>query len=152
MIFYYRCQHTSLTMVTFNNKHVGRIAYSQAQQISPVMDMENERLSKQALVLLPLCRIVDCTGTHTYLLEIVGKDNRQLLSQKSRSVVASTSNTDNGVSPVMEEASTELRCQKLLNKIITVTTTASKEWTNQDMSQMETFVGAEALTLMKKGN
>ena len=139
-------------MVTFNNKHVGRIAYSQAQQISPVMDMENERLSKQALVLLPLCRIVDCTGTHTYLLEIVGKDNRQLLSQKSRSVVASTSNTDNGVSPVMEEASTELRCQKLLNKIITVTTTASKEWTNQDMSQMETFVGAEALTLMKKGN
>ena len=139
-------------MVTFNNKHVGRIAYSQAQQISPVMDMENERLSKQALVLLPLCRIVDCTGTHTYLLEIVGKDNRQLLSQKSRSVVASTSNTDNGVSPIMEEASTELRCQKLLNKIITVTTTASKEWTNQDMSQMETFVGAEALTLMKKGN
>ena len=139
-------------MVTFNNKHVGRIAYSQAQQISPVMDMENERLSKQALVLLPLCRIVECTGTHTYLLEIVGKDNRQLLSQKSRSVVASTSNTDNGVSPVMEEASTELRCQKLLNKIITVTTTASKEWTNQDMSQMETFVGAEALTLMKKGN
>lgn len=139
-------------MVTFNNKHVGRIAYSQAQQISPVMDMENERLSKQALVLLPLCRIVDCTGTHTYLLEIVGKDNRQLLSQKSRSVVASTSNTDNGVSPVMEEASNELRCQKLLNKIITVTTTASKEWTNQDMSQMETFVGAEALTLMKKGN
>ena len=139
-------------MVTFNNKHVGRIAYSQAQQISPVMDMENERLSKQALVLLPLCRIEDCTGTHTYLLEIVGKDNRQLLSQKSRSVVASTSNTDNGVSPVMEEASTELRCQKLLNKIITVTTTASKEWTNQDMSQMETFVGAEALTLMKKGN
>ena len=139
-------------MVTFNNKHVGRIAYSQAQLISPVMDMENERLSKQALVLLPLCRIVDCTGTHTYLLEIVGKDNRQLLSQKSRSVVASTSNTDNGVSPVMEEASTELRCQKLLNKIITVTTTASKEWTNQDMSQMETFVGAEALTLMKKGN
>ena len=138
--------------MTFNNKHVGRIAYSQAQQISPVMDMENERLSKQALVLLPLCRIVDCTGTHTYLLEIVGKDNRQLLSQKSRSVVASTSNTDNGVSPVMEEASTELRCQKLLNKIITVTTTASKEWTNQDMSQMETFVGAEALTLMKKGN
>ena len=95
---------------------------------------------------------MDCTGTHTYLLEIVGKDNRQLLSQKSRSVVASTSNTDNGVSPVMEEASTELRCQKLLNKIITVTTTASKEWTNQDMSQMETFVGAEALTLMKKGN
>ena len=79
-----------------------------------------ERLSNQALVLLPLCRIVDCTGTHTYLLEIVGKDNRQLLSQKSRSVVASTSNTDNGVSPVMEEASTELRCQKLLNKIITV--------------------------------
>ena len=139
-------------MVTFNNKHVGRITYSQAQLISPVMDMENERLSKQALVLLPLCRIVDCTGTHTYLLEIVGKDNRQLLSQKSRSVVASTSNTDNGVSPVMEEASTELRCQKLLNKIITVTTTASKEWTNQDMSQMETFVGAEALTLMKKGN
>ena len=139
-------------MVTFNNKHVGRIAYPQAQLISPVMDMENERLSKQALVLLPLCRIVDCTGTHTYLLEIVGKDNRQLLSQKSRSVVASTSNTDNGVSPVMEEASTELRCQKLLNKIITVTTTASKEWTNQDMSQMETFVGAEALTLMKKGN
>ena len=139
-------------MVTFNNKHVGRIAYSQAQQISPVMDMENERLSKQALVLLPLCRIVDCTGTHTYLLEIVGKDNRQLLSQKSRSVVASTSNTDNGVSPVMEEASNELRCQKLLNKIITVTTTASKEWTNQDMSQMETVVGAEALTLMKKGN
>ena len=139
-------------MVTFNNKHVGRIAYSQAQLISPVMDMENERLSKQALVLLPLCRIVDCTGTHTYLLEIVGKDNRQLLSQKSQSVVASTSNTDNGVSPVMEEASTELRCQKLLNKIITVTTTASKEWTNQDMSQMETFVGAEALTLMKKGN
>ena len=139
-------------MVTFNNKHVGRIAYSQAQLISPVMDMENERLSKQALVLLPLCRIVDCTGTHTYRLEIVGKDNRQLLSQKSRSVVASTSNTDNGVSPVMEEASTELRCQKLLNKIITVTTTASKEWTNQDMSQMETFVGAEALTLMKKGN
>ena len=138
--------------MTFNNKHVGRIAYSQAQQISPVMDMENERLSKQALVLLPLCRIVDCTGTHTYLLEIVGKDNRQLLSQKSRSVVASTSNTDNGVSPVMEEASNELRCQKLLNKIITVTTTASKEWTNQDMSQMETFVGAEALTLMKKGN
>ena len=139
-------------MVTFNNKHVGRIAYPQAQLISPVMDMENERLSKQALVLLPLCRIVDCTGTHTYLLEIVGKDNRQLLSQKSRSVVASTSNTDNGVSPVMEEASNELRCQKLLNKIITVTTTASKEWTNQDMSQMETFVGAEALTLMKKGN
>ena len=139
-------------MVTFNNKHVGRIDYSQAQRIAPVMDMENERLSKQALVLLPLCRIVDCTGTHTYLLEIVGKDNRQLLSQKSRSVVASTSNTDNGVSPVMEEASTELRCQKLLNKIITVTTTASKEWTNQDMSQMETFVGAEALTLMKKGN
>ena len=139
-------------MVTFNNKHVGRIDYSQAQRIAPVMDMENKRLSKQALVLLPLCRIVDCTGTHTYLLEIVGKDNRQLLSQKSRSVVASTSNTDNGVSPVMEEASTELRCQKLLNKIITVTTTASKEWTNQDMSQMETFVGAEALTLMKKGN
>ena len=138
--------------MTFNNKHVGRIDYSQAQRIAPVMDMENKRLSKQALVLLPLCRIVDCTGTHTYLLEIVGKDNRQLLSQKSRSVVASTSNTDNGVSPVMEEASTELRCQKLLNKIITVTTTASKEWTNQDMSQMETFVGAEALTLMKKGN
>ena len=142
----------AVKVVTFNNKHVGRIAYSQAQQISPVMDMENERLSKQALVLLPLCRIVDCTGTHTYLLEIVGKDNRQLLSQKSRSVVASTSNTDNGVSPVMEEASNELRCQKLLNKIITVTTTASKEWTNQDMSQMETFVGAEALTLVKKGN
>ena len=116
------------------------------------MDMENERLSKQALVLLPLCRIVDCTGTHTYLLEIVGKDNRQLLSQKSRSVVTSTSNTDNGVSPVMEEASTELRCQKLLNQLITVTTTKSKEWTHQDMSQMETFVGAEALTLMKKGN
>ena len=138
--------------MNFKNKHVGWIAYSQAQLISPVMDMENERLSKQALVLLPLCRIVDCTGTHTYLLEIVGKDNRQLLSQKSRSVVASTSNTDNGVSPVMEEASNELRCQKLLNKIITVTTTASKEWTNQDMSQMETFVGAEALTLMKKGN
>ena len=138
--------------MTFNNKHVGRIDYSQAQRIAPVMDMENKRLSKQALVLLPLCRIVDCAGTHTYLLEIVGKDNRQLLSQKSRSVVASTSNTDNGVSPVMEEASTELRCQKLLNKIITVTTTASKEWTNQDMSQMETFVGAEALTLMKKGN
>ena len=142
----------AVKVVTFNNKHVGRIDYSQAQQISPVMDMENERLSKQALVLLPLCRIVDCTGTHTYLLEIVGKDNRQLLSQKSRSVVASTSNTDNGVSPVMEEASNELRCQKLLNKIITVATTASKEWTNQDMSQMETFVGAEALTLMKKGN
>ena len=142
----------AVKVVTFNNKHVGRIAYPQAQLISPVMDMENERLSKQALVLLPLCRIVDCTGTHTYLLEIVGKDNRQLLSQKSRSVVASTSNTDNGVSPVMEEASTELRCQKLLNKIITVTTTASKEWSNQDMSQMETFVGAEALTLMKKGN
>ena len=142
----------AVKVVTFNNKHVGRIAYSQAQLISPVMDMENERLSKQALVLLPLCRIVDCTGTHTYLLEIVGKDNRQLLSQKSRSVVASTSNTDNGVSPVMEEASTELRCQKLLNKIITVTTIASKEWTNQDMSQMETFVEAEALTLMKKGN
>ena len=139
-------------MVTFNNKHVGRIAYSQAQLISPVMDMENKRLSKQALVLLPLCRIVDCTGTHTYLLEIVGKDNRQLLSQKSRSVVASTSNTDNGVSPVMEEASTELRCQKLLNQLITVTTIKSKEWTHQDMSQMETFVGAEALTLMKKGN
>ena len=139
-------------MVTFNNKHVGRIAYSQAQLISPVMDMENERLSKQALVLLPLCRIVDCTGTHTYLLEIVGKDNRQLLSQKSQSVVASTSKTDNGVSPVMEEASTELRCQKLLNQLITVTTTKSKEWTHQDMSQMETFVGAEALTLMKKGN
>ena len=142
----------AVKVVTFNNKHVGRITYPQAQLISPVMDMENERLSKQALVLLPLCRIVDCTGTHTYLLEIVGKDNRQLLSQKSRSVVASTSNTDNGVSPVMEEASTELRCQKLLNQIITITTTASKEWTNQDMSQMETFVGAEALTLMKKGN
>ena len=50
------------------------------------------------------------------------------------------------------EASTELRCQKLLNQIITVTTTKSKEWTHQDMSQMETFEGAEALTPMKKGN
>ena len=101
----------------------------------------------------------------------MGKDNRQLLSQKSQlssshigmnrciteannrlSVVASSSKTDNGVSPVMEEASTELRCHKLLNQLISVTTTKSKEWTHQDMSRLEIFVGAEVLTLMKKGN
>ena len=116
-------------MVTLKNKHVGRIDRSQAQQISPVVDIENKQLSSQALVLVPLCRIVDCTNDYTHRLEIVGKDNRQLLSQIAgltsshigmncciteannlSSVVALPSNPDNGVSLVMAEASTELRC------------------------------------------
>ena len=68
------------------------------------------------------------------------------------SVAASSSNPDNGVSPVMEEASTELRCQKLVGNIVSVTKSKSKEWTHEDMSQLEKFVGAEVLTMLKQSN
>ena len=138
----------AIKVVTLQNKHVGWIDQFQAQQISPVMDMENKRLSSQALVLVPLCRIVDKIDDYMYRLEIMGKDNCQLLSQKAQlssshignnwlSVVASSSKPKNAVLPVMEEASTGLRCQKLVGHIISVTKTKSKEWTNQEMSQLE---------------
>ena len=119
----------AIKVVTPKNKHVGRIARSQAQQIAPAMDKGNKQLLSLALELVPLCIIVDCTGNYEYQLKIVGKDNRQLLSQKAdlssfhtdtnscineannqSSIVAYPSNPDNGVSPIMEQTSSELRC------------------------------------------
>ena len=75
----------AIKVVTPENEHVGRIARSQAQQIAPAMDNGNKQLLSLALELVPLCIIVDCTGNYEYRLKIVGKDNRQLLSQKADS-------------------------------------------------------------------
>ena len=66
--------------MTPKNEHVGRIARSQAQQISPAMDNENKLLFNQALELVPLCIIVNGKGNYDYQLKIVGKDNCQILS------------------------------------------------------------------------
>ena len=151
-------------------EHIGRIAFDQAQQISPAMDDKNKQLLSKGLALLPLCKIVDCTGDYVYRLEIVGKDNRQLLSQKADSssfhtgtnsctsgvnnqpsIVVYSSIPDNGASPVMEPTSSELRCQKLVGNLVSITKSKSKEWTNKDMSQMEQFAGAEVLTMLKQG-
>ena len=155
-------------MVTPENEHVGRIARSQAQQIAPAMDNGNKQLLSLALELVPLCIIVDCTGNYEYRLKIVGKDNRQLLSQKADSsslrtgtnsciselnnkpsIVAYSSNHDNGVSPVMEQTPSDLRRKKLVGNLNSITISKSKQWTDTDMSQMEQLAGAEALTMLK---
>ena len=100
----------------------------------------------------------------------MGKDNRQILSQKADSssfhtgtnsctsgvnnqpsIVAYSSIPDNGASPVMEPTSSELRCQKLVGNLFSITKSKSKEWTNKDMSQMEQLAGAEVLTTLKQG-
>ena len=160
----------AIKVVTPQYEHIGRIAFDQAQQISPAMDDENKQLLSEGLALLPLCKIVDCTGDYIYRMEIVGKDNRQLLSQmpdsssfhtgtnsctsgvnNQPSIVAYSSIPDNGASPVMELTSSELRCQKLVGNLFSITKSKSKEWTNKDMSQMEQLAGAEVLTTLKQG-
>ena len=132
------------------------------------MDNKNKLLFNQALELVPLCIIVDCTGNYNYRLKIVGKDNRQILSQKADSssfhtgtnsctsgvnnqpsIVAYSSNHDNGVSPVMELTPSDLRRQTLVGHLNSITILKSKQWTNTDMSQMEQLAGAEALTMLK---
>ena len=158
----------AIKVVTPENEHVGRIARSQAQQIAPAMDNGNKQLLSLALELVPLCIIVDCTGNYEYRLKIVGKDNRQLLSQKADSsslrtgtnsciselnnkpsIVAYSSNHDNGVSPVMEQTPSDLRRKKLVGNLNSITISKSKQWTDTDMSQMEQLAGAEALTMLK---
>ena len=158
----------AIKVVTPENEHVGRIARSQAQQIAPAMDNGNKQLLSLALELVPLCIIVDCTGNYEYRLKIVGKDNRQLLSQKADSpslrtgtnscisglnnkpsIVAYSANHDNGVSPVMEQTPSDSRRQTLVGHLNSITILKSKQWTNTDMSQMEQLVGAKALTMLK---
>ena len=101
----------------------------------------------------------------------MGKDNRQLLSQKADSsslfagtnscisglnnkpsIVAYSSNHDNGVSPVMEQTPSDLRRQTLVGHLNSITISKSKQWTDTDMSQMEQLAGAEVLTMLKQGN
>ena len=158
----------AIKVVTPKNEHVDWIAPPQAQQISPAMDNKNKQLMGQGLALVPLCKMVDCTGNHVYRLEIVGKDNRQLLSQKADSssfcagtnsgfskvnnqpsIVAYSSNPDNGVSPVMEQTPCESRRQKLVGNLNSINNSKSKQWTNTQMSQLELLSGAEALTMLK---
>ena len=158
----------AIKVVTPKNEHVGRIARSQAQQIAPAMDNGNKQLLSLALELVPLCIIVDCTGNYNYQLKIVGKDNRKLLSQKADSsslrtgtnsciselnnkpsIVAYSSNHDNGVSPVMEQTPSDLRRKRLVGNLNSITISKSKQWTDTDMSQMEQLAGAEALTMLK---
>ena len=98
----------------------------------------------------------------------MGKNNRQLLSQKADSpslctgtnscisglnnkpsIVAYSANHDNGVSPVMEQTPSDSRRQTLVGHLNSITILKSKQWTNTDMSQMEQLVGAEALTMLK---
>ena len=158
-------------MVTPQYEHIGRIDFNQAQKISPAMDDENKQLLSEGLALLPLCKIVDCTDNYVYRVEIVGKDNRQLLSQmpdssafhtgtnscisgvnNQHSIVPYSSNPDNGVSPMMGQTPSELRRQKLVGNLNSINNLKSKQWTNTDMSQIEQWAGAEALTTMKRGN
>ena len=158
----------AIKVVTPQYEHIGRIAFDQAQQISPAMDDENKQLLSEGLALLPLCKIVDCTGDYVYRLEIVGKDNRQLLSQmpdsssfhtgtnscisgvnNRHSIAPYSSNPENGVSPMMGQTPSELRRQKLVGNLNSITISKSKQWTDTDMSQMEQLAGAEALTMLK---
>ena len=161
----------AIKVVTPQYEHIGRIAFDQAQQISPAMDDKNKQLLSEGLALLPLCKIVDCTGNYIYRVEIMGKDNRQLLSQmpdssafhtgtnscisgvnNRHSIVPYSSNPDNGVSTMMGQPPSELRRQKLVGNLNSINNSKSKQWTDTDMSQIEQWAGAEALTTMKRGN